>query len=54
MQGGFHYCTRIPHFGHSLTYYYPSCNTYVAASGNEVYHLNLGQGQFMNLLVIYA
>ena len=51
-QGGFHYRTRIPRFGRSLAYHFPSCDTYVAASGNEVYRLNLDQGRFMNPLVL--
>ncbi|PPQ87687.1 hypothetical protein CVT25_011454 [Psilocybe cyanescens] len=51
-QGGFHYRTRIPRFGRSLAYHFPSCDTYIAASGNEVYRLNLDQGRFMTPLVL--
>ncbi|KAF8157008.1 NUC153 and WD40 repeat-containing nucleolar rRNA processing-related protein [Crassisporium funariophilum] len=51
-QGGFHYRTRIPRFGRSIAYHYPSCDTYVSASGNEVYRLNLDQGRFMTPLVL--
>ncbi|EIN08853.1 hypothetical protein PUNSTDRAFT_113481 [Punctularia strigosozonata HHB-11173 SS5] len=47
-QGGFHYRTRIPRFGRALAYHFPSCDAYVAASGSEVYRLNLEQGRFMN------
>ncbi|KAJ3567839.1 hypothetical protein NP233_g6106 [Leucocoprinus birnbaumii] len=53
-QGGFHYRTRIPRFGRSLAYHFPSCDTYLAASGNEVYRLNLDQGRFMTPLVLEA
>ncbi|KAJ7599232.1 NUC153 and WD40 repeat-containing nucleolar rRNA processing-related protein [Mycena floridula] len=53
-QGGFHYRTRIPRFGRSLAYHFPSCDVYLAASGNEIYRLNLDQGRFMNPLVLEA
>ena len=46
-QGGFHYRTRIPKFGRSLAYHFPSCDAYFGASGHEVYRLNLDQGRFM-------
>ncbi|KAG6816772.1 hypothetical protein H0H87_003035 [Tephrocybe sp. NHM501043] len=51
-QGGHHYRTRIPRFGRSLAYHFPSCDAYVAASGHEIYRLNLDQGRFMNPLVL--
>ncbi|KAH8832677.1 NUC153 and WD40 repeat-containing nucleolar rRNA processing-related protein [Flagelloscypha sp. PMI_526] len=51
-QGGFHYRTRIPRFGRSIAYHFPSCDAYVAATGNEVYRLNLDQGRFMTPLTI--
>ncbi|KAF8999095.1 WD40-repeat-containing domain protein [Cyathus striatus] len=51
-QGGFHYRTRIPRFGRSIAYHFPSCDAYVSASGNEIYRLNLDQGRFMNPLVL--
>ncbi|PPQ73837.1 hypothetical protein CVT24_012262 [Panaeolus cyanescens] len=51
-QGGLHYKTRIPRFGRSLAYHFQSCDTYLTASGNEVYRLNLDQGRFMNPLVL--
>ncbi|KAG0237303.1 hypothetical protein BGW42_001223 [Actinomortierella wolfii] len=50
-QGGIHYRTRIPKFGRSLTYHYPSCDLLITASSNEVYRLNLEQGRFLNSLV---
>ncbi|KAF8136954.1 WD40-repeat-containing domain protein [Boletus edulis] len=53
-QSGFHYRTRIPRFGRSIAYHYPSCDALVSASGNEIYRLNLEQGQFMNPLVLNA
>ncbi|KAF8526518.1 hypothetical protein BU17DRAFT_74093 [Hysterangium stoloniferum] len=46
-QGGFHYRTRIPRFGRGLAYHFPSCDVLVAATGHEVYRLNLAQGRFM-------
>ncbi|TFY77985.1 hypothetical protein EWM64_g6026 [Hericium alpestre] len=49
-QGGFHYRTRIPRFGRSLAYHFPSCDALIGASGNEVYRLNLDQGRFLNPL----
>ncbi|KAF5351098.1 hypothetical protein D9756_008380 [Leucocoprinus leucothites] len=53
-QGGFHYRTRIPRFGRSLAYHFPSCDTYLSASGNEIYRLNLDQGRFMTPLILEA
>lgn len=50
-QGGVHYKTRIPKFGRSLTYHYPSCDLLVTGSSNEIYRLNLEQGRFLNSLV---
>ncbi|TFK20525.1 WD repeat-containing protein [Coprinopsis marcescibilis] len=51
-QGGLHYKTRIPKFGRSLAYHFPSCDTLIGASGNEVYRLNLDQGRFMTPLTL--
>ncbi|KAK7046667.1 hypothetical protein R3P38DRAFT_2875120 [Favolaschia claudopus] len=51
-QGGFHYRTRIPRFGRSLAYHFPSCDALVSAAGNEIYRLNLDQGRFMTPLVL--
>lgn len=51
-QGGFHYRTRIPRFGRSLAYHFPSCDALFSASGNEIYRLNLDQGRFMTPLVL--
>ncbi|KAL1759170.1 WD40-repeat-containing domain protein [Schizophyllum commune] len=51
-QGGFHYRTRIPRFGRSLAYHFPSCDTYLTATGNEVYRLNLELGRFMTPLTL--
>ncbi|CAK5275517.1 unnamed protein product [Mycena citricolor] len=51
-QGGFHYRTRIPRFGRSIAYHFPSCDALVSASGNEIYRLNLEQGRFMTPLVL--
>ncbi|KII91223.1 hypothetical protein PLICRDRAFT_37941 [Plicaturopsis crispa FD-325 SS-3] len=51
-QGGFHYRTRIPRFGRALGYHFPSCDAFIAGSGNEIYRLNLEQGRFLNPLVL--
>src|SRR5215470_17261767 len=51
-QGGFHYRTRIPRFGRSLAYHFPSCDALFSASGNEIYRLNLDQGRFLSPLVL--
>ncbi|KAJ7910609.1 NUC153 and WD40 repeat-containing nucleolar rRNA processing-related protein [Mycena leptocephala] len=51
-QGGFHYRTRIPRFGRSLAYHFPSCDALVSAAGPEIYRLNLAQGRFMTPLVL--
>ncbi|KAG8919071.1 hypothetical protein FRC02_001934 [Tulasnella sp. 418] len=51
-QSGLYYKTRIPRFGRSLAYHYPSCDVILGAAGNEVYRLNLDQGRFMNPLVL--
>ncbi|KAI0634852.1 WD40-repeat-containing domain protein [Trametes polyzona] len=51
-QGGFHYRTRIPRFGRALAYHFPSCDALFAASGPEIYRLNLDQGRFLNPLVL--
>ncbi|KAL1943819.1 hypothetical protein VTO73DRAFT_3637 [Trametes versicolor] len=51
-QGGFHYRTRIPRFGRSLAYHFPSCDALFAASGPEIFRLNLDQGRFLNPLIL--
>lgn len=51
-QSGFYYSTRIPRFGRALGYHYPSCDAIIAATGPEVYRLNLDQGRFLNPLVL--
>ncbi|KAG8685396.1 hypothetical protein FRC09_014768, partial [Ceratobasidium sp. 395] len=51
-QGGFHYRTRIPRFGRTLAYHFPSCDALVAGAGSEIYRLNLAQGRFMAPLVL--
>ncbi|KAF8601572.1 WD40 repeat-like protein [Ceratobasidium sp. AG-I] len=51
-QGGFHYRTRIPRFGRTLAYHFPSCDALVAGAGSEVYRLNLAQGRFMAPLAL--
>ncbi|KAJ1948648.1 Small ribosomal subunit biogenesis, partial [Dispira parvispora] len=49
-QGGIHYRTRIPTFGRSLAYHFPSCELLVGGSKHEVYRLNLDIGRFMRPL----
>ncbi|TCD67792.1 hypothetical protein EIP91_011920 [Steccherinum ochraceum] len=51
-QGGLHYKTRIPKFGRALAYHFPSCDALCAASGPEVYRLNLDQGRYLAPLVL--
>ncbi|QSL66261.1 hypothetical protein MERGE_000638 [Pneumocystis wakefieldiae] len=46
-QGGMHYRLRIPKFGRDMGYHFPTCDLLVAASGDEVYRLNLDQGRFL-------
>jgi ribosome biogenesis protein ENP2 len=43
---GAHYSLRVPKFGRHLAYGRENCDLYVAASGDEVYRLNLEAGQF--------
>ena len=45
---GMHYRTRIPRFGRDLAYMYPTCDLLAAGAGNQVFRLNLEQGQFLN------
>lgn len=49
-QAGRWFRMRIPKFGRDLAYHYPSCDLYIAASGSEIYRLNLHQGRFLNAL----
>ncbi|ODV72592.1 ribosome biosynthesis protein ENP2 [Cyberlindnera jadinii NRRL Y-1542] len=51
-KGGIHYKARIPKFGRSLAYNAVNCDLYTAASGNEVYRLNLDQGRFLQPFVL--
>eukprot|EP01041_Mallomonas_annulata_P009529 gene9529-19816_t len=43
---GTHYSLRVPKFGRDLAYEWASCDLFIAASGNEIYRLNLELGQF--------
>ena len=43
---GTHYNIRIPKFGRDIAYNWDNCDLYVAASGDEIYRLNLELGQF--------
>uniref|UniRef100_A0A2P2I8Z2 Nucleolar protein 10-like n=1 Tax=Hirondellea gigas TaxID=1518452 RepID=A0A2P2I8Z2_9CRUS len=49
-QGGRMHRCRIPRFGRDLAIHYPSADLYIAASGHEIYRLNLFQGRFLNSL----
>lgn len=51
-KGGIHYKTRIPKFGRGLAFNSTNCDLMVAASGNELYRLNLEQGRFLNPYVL--
>jgi len=44
---GRHFRTRIPKFGRDLMYQRHSCEVMVAASGSDVYRLNLELGQYL-------
>jgi len=46
-QGGIHARTRIPKFGRSIDYNRENCEIYVAASGSELYRLNIDVGRYM-------
>jgi ribosome biogenesis protein ENP2 len=43
---GTHYNLRIPKFGRHLAYNWETCDLFVAASGDEIYRINLETGQF--------
>ncbi|CCI42709.1 unnamed protein product [Albugo candida] len=49
---GKHYSLRIPTFGRDMAYHRQHCDLYVAASGSEVYRVNLDQGQFLSPLSV--
>lgn len=49
-QSQLHYSIRVPKFGRSLAYHFPSCDTLIGGTGNQVYRLNLEQGRFLNPL----
>ena len=51
-QGGLHYKVRIPKFGRALAYHFPSCDALFAASGPEIYRLNLDQGRYLAPLIL--
>ncbi|CAH0516487.1 unnamed protein product [Peronospora belbahrii] len=44
---GLHYSMRIPKFGRDMMYHRENCELYVAASGSDVYRINLDQGRFV-------
>ena len=41
---GTHYSIRVPKFGRDILYNWDDCDLYVAASGDELYRLNLETG----------
>jgi ribosome biogenesis protein ENP2 len=43
-----YYRTRIPRFGRSLAYNFPTCDALVGGQGGEVFRLNLEQGRFLS------
>ena len=43
---GAHYSLRIPKFGRSMQYNSGLCDLYIAATGDEIYRLNLEEGRF--------
>lgn len=44
---GAHYNLRIPKFGRHMNYNWDTCDLFVAASGDEIYRINLETGHFM-------
>jgi ribosome biogenesis protein ENP2 len=46
-QYGKHFKIRIPKYGRDLAYHRTSCDLFSVGSGNEVYRLNLFEGQFL-------
>lgn len=51
---GAHYSVRIPKFGRDMCYHRENCDMYVAASGSDVYRVNLDQGRFLAPLELSA
>lgn len=51
---GTHYSLRIPKFGRDMCYHRENCDIYVAASGSDVYRVNLDQGRFLAPLELSA
>lgn len=51
---GTHYSLRIPKFGRDMCYHRENCEMYVAASGADVYRVNLDQGRFLAPLELSA
>ncbi|WFD31846.1 Small ribosomal subunit biogenesis [Malassezia sp. CBS 17886] len=51
-QGGIHTSVRLPRFGRALGYHFPTADALVGAAGNEVYRLNLHQGQYLAPFVL--
>lgn len=43
---GKHYEIRVPQFGRDIAYHWETCDLFVAATGNEVFRLNLEIGSF--------
>lgn len=43
---GRHFSIRVPTFGRQLAYHTPSCELLVAASGDEIYRIDLAEGRF--------
>jgi ribosome biogenesis protein ENP2 len=46
-QYGKHFKIRIPKYGRDLAYHRTSCDLFAVGSSNEIYRLNLFEGQFM-------
>lgn len=51
-QGGTHTRVRLPRFGRSVAYHFPTADALVGASGAEVYRLNLHQGRYLSPYVL--
>ena len=49
-QYGKHFKIRIPKYGRDLKYDNIYCDLFACGTGNEIYRLNLHQGQFLSSL----
>jgi ribosome biogenesis protein ENP2 len=53
-QYGKHFKLRIPKYGRDMVYHKTSCDLFTVGSSNEIFRLNLFDGQFMNPFISSA